>query len=515
MAFPTGWARKCKITIPDANISGNNTNFPLLITEANLPAEMVDGGVNSALNGGGDVRVSGDAAGTIQLSLEVVSFVTGGTPNVELWCNLPTLNTGAAKDIYVWYKKAGEVQPAVTDPFGRNAVWAECHKVFHWEDLTDSTGGTSASNNATTISGGTAITDLATPGYLTSTFPNDADFEAEIVVNSFTSTAWNVVLSVEDTAGNDGLFMMRDGDNANWFLGTTVNSVNSTNIQGPNDVAGLQILSMSIDGVAANDVARFYVNGSASSPASRTQTNGFASVSDLDLVIGTGLYEGSGAGVRSIDSVIEGVFVYKTKRTDGWRATRFNNQSDPATFATGGTPEAVGGGATVTIQSASHALPSDNVSLSQDQNLGVNDSLHSGSSDQVALTQTHSLTISEAIQGHTTGNLTLSQAQTLSLLGSAHGLTSNGVTLSQSHTLTLAEGGHGLTSDELLLTQLHSLVVQNATHGLTNDLGNFFEPIAFTNNPDRTQTIPGTGRTSATTTDDRTTEPTNNQPLRI
>jgi len=156
MAFPTGWQRKCIITIPDAQISGNNSNFPVLLTEANFPAEMLGGGVNSALNGGGDVRFSEDSAGAIPLACEVVSLVTGAVPSAEVWVKLPTINTGTAKTLYVWYKKSGEVQPVVSAPYGRNAVWADYQAVWHLRDTnwTDSSG----NGNDLTLTGTGSIT---------------------------------------------------------------------------------------------------------------------------------------------------------------------------------------------------------------------------------------------------------------------------------------------------------------------------------------------------------------------
>jgi len=152
MAFPTGWGRKQKITIDNTKVSGSGShaNFGMLITLDHLDTEIVDAGSNSALNGGGDIRISTDAAGTTQLAVDVVNFVTNATEGnrrCELWVKVPSVSTSADTDIYIWYKKAGETQPAVTDTFGRNAVWSDELAVYHLENTTDSAGGSSLTTN--------------------------------------------------------------------------------------------------------------------------------------------------------------------------------------------------------------------------------------------------------------------------------------------------------------------------------------------------------------------------------
>ncbi|VAX04180.1 hypothetical protein MNBD_ALPHA03-452, partial [hydrothermal vent metagenome] len=159
MAFPTGWAKKCIITIPDARISGSNTDFSILLTEDNFPVEMLDGGAASALNGGGDVRFSEDSAGLIQLPCEIVSFVTGGTPSAEVHVKLSALNTGADKIFYVWYNKAGEVQPLVTDPFGRNAVYTTEKARYRLQEAGASEGNLTGGTSYDSTKAGTIVAD--------------------------------------------------------------------------------------------------------------------------------------------------------------------------------------------------------------------------------------------------------------------------------------------------------------------------------------------------------------------
>lgn len=147
MAFPTGWNRRGPLVIQNGQVSGSgsHTDLPVLLTEDNFDSEIFDAdGSNPAQNGGGDLRFSSDSAGATQLPIDVVSFVTDNDPangTAEVWVKVASVSTSADTTIYVWYNTAGaESQPAVTDTYGRNAVWSDYDGVYHGNDLVDSTG---------------------------------------------------------------------------------------------------------------------------------------------------------------------------------------------------------------------------------------------------------------------------------------------------------------------------------------------------------------------------------------
>ena len=148
----TGWNRKQPITIQSAQVSGSSdlTDFPMLITLDHLNSEIVDGGAYSALNGGGDIRFSSDAAGNNPLPIEVVEFVTSATPanrKCQIWVKVPNVSSSSDTIIYIWYNKAGEVQPVPSSIYGSQAVWSNYHFVSH-DGLYDS-----ASNQYLTVNG--------------------------------------------------------------------------------------------------------------------------------------------------------------------------------------------------------------------------------------------------------------------------------------------------------------------------------------------------------------------------
>lgn len=149
MAFPSGWGRKHAITIDNTKVSGSgsHTNFPVAIGLDHLNTEVVDAGSNSAQNGGADIRFTSDAEGTTQLPLHVVSFVTDATAGNRkclIFVLVPSLSTSADTTIYVWYNNSSASAYAVTDTYGRNAVWAQYEAVIIGNEasgtLVDSTG---------------------------------------------------------------------------------------------------------------------------------------------------------------------------------------------------------------------------------------------------------------------------------------------------------------------------------------------------------------------------------------
>ena len=90
-------------------------------------------------NGGGDLRLSSDEAGTTQLPLHVVSFDTSADTAV-CW-TLPTIDHDADTVIYIWGDNTGETQPAEGVAYGREAVYPAMFGAaynFH-DDVNDAT----------------------------------------------------------------------------------------------------------------------------------------------------------------------------------------------------------------------------------------------------------------------------------------------------------------------------------------------------------------------------------------
>ena len=100
----------------------------------------------SFLNGGGDLRCYTDNTKTTQLPIELVSFVTGSTPEIVVWGLSPLLGVG---DTVYFEKDLTEIsQPPVADTYGRNSVWVDYGFAFNLKGgLADSSGNVPDSTN--------------------------------------------------------------------------------------------------------------------------------------------------------------------------------------------------------------------------------------------------------------------------------------------------------------------------------------------------------------------------------
>jgi len=130
MAF--GYTR----TLP--TITGSHSDFSVLLVAGSFPTAAVNGGSSSIINGGGNLRAYTDDTTAVQLSLEIVRFVTGGSPDIQVWVKIPSAFTGAT--IYIEADSVATTQPAVGAAFGRNAVWSGYESVLHDGSTLDSTG---------------------------------------------------------------------------------------------------------------------------------------------------------------------------------------------------------------------------------------------------------------------------------------------------------------------------------------------------------------------------------------
>ena len=128
MAFPGDYTRIAEYELP--SITGSHTDFPLYLKYA----DFTSGALASIDDGGGDLRFSSDAAGTNQLPCHVVEFDKVGN-DVEVRIKIPT---GATSEvIHIWGDNTGDSQPAVTDTFGRNAVYSLFTNAFNLRDTAD------------------------------------------------------------------------------------------------------------------------------------------------------------------------------------------------------------------------------------------------------------------------------------------------------------------------------------------------------------------------------------------
>lgn len=338
--------RRCALTTVNAEITGTHTDFGVLFTVDNLPAEMFDSdGSFPAQNGGGDIRFA-DAAGTTLYALDVPDFTTNANPalgTAQLWVPLPNVRASQTDTIYVYYNASGtQSQPAVGAANGRNAVWSDYESVLHFEDATtDATGnsssaGTNVSNSTGTIGGaqdfnGTSSRidlSLATgPG---STLTLQAWFQIDDL------SATRVFVSVGDDSVNNQQMQFRK---------------NLTNIEA-NIWSGSQVI---VTTAATVTTGTWYFG--------HLVVDGGEAVAYLDAVPGTSDTVGFPTNIDRLtagttaDSTpfgrwsgdVDEVRLRYSALSADWIATELASQGDPGAFITVGTPESSGGGPTTIL----------------------------------------------------------------------------------------------------------------------------------------------------------------------
>jgi len=138
--YDTDYSYKKKITIDNTKVSGDETDFPVLIsvTDGDLADEANGGHVKSA-NGYDIIFTNG--AETVKLKHEIERYVnTNGL--LIYWVKVPSLSsTPPSTDIYIYYGKVGVgADPSSTDTWDSNFL-----AVYHMDD-TDGTCDDSTSN---------------------------------------------------------------------------------------------------------------------------------------------------------------------------------------------------------------------------------------------------------------------------------------------------------------------------------------------------------------------------------
>lgn len=569
MAFPVGWGRKQKITIDNTKVSGSgsHSDFIALITLDHLDTEVVDAGANSALNGGGDIRFSSDSAGVTQLACEVVSFVTNATPGNRkciIWVKVPAVSASVNTELYIWYSKASEVQPPATDTYGRNAVWSDYRLVAHLIEAPSIAAGhyldsTGNGNDGTAVALPSASSGKLHDSTVTRTLGDQTvDFPVQIDSGVGAMQAWT---RYDSAVGIRQAYGLHDGQRC--YVGTDAGGLHFVGWGSAYNFTESHGYSTGVyykeDLVFNSGTGLFYVDGALKSGVTSAYTWSGPAYSGVRVL---SRRQASAPSIDLIFNAAQDEFrIADFIPSADWLATEYANQNDPETFATAGTPEAGGGGDTLSINDGAHGHSGDNVTLSQVHSVTIQDSIHDQAADSVTLSQVHTLAsadgahdqtadspvlsqvhplgIADAAHDHSADSASLSQNHTLDSTDSAHSHAADHITLSVGNTLDVQDAAHGLSSDIATLSQVHTLalngglsahsaenvsvsleqlealIILNATHGLRGDEVNLFDPAGFAPHPERIKPASKSDRTLQTRNSNRTNTPINNRTLRI
>lgn len=328
-------------TLP--TITGSHTDFPVLLTAGSFPTAAIDGGASSILNGGGNLRAYTDDTKAVQLPLEPVTFVTGGSPEIEVHVLLPIATTGST--IYLEADDSVMSQPPVTSTYGRNAVWVDYELVTHNSTATpiDSSGKRSytITGTLTSVTGeigqANQFTGTQAVQELNSTVTTPTTFTLQSIKKGTTQNQKILHISQGTTLNGSHYLDHRNGRNR--FI-----VANSVVANGSVPTNSFEFLTGVYDGT----VGRLYEAGlqvgttNYNSPLVNTDSFSIGSVSVLN-------------GGEKFTGDIDETRVRFSGLSADWVLTEYDNQSDPANWGTSSAwVDGGGGGPTTHLKTLSY-----------------------------------------------------------------------------------------------------------------------------------------------------------------
>lgn len=322
-----------KATVNASDVPSTQTNFPSYVDLSRV-------GITT-LAEAQSVRVYADSAKTTEWAREIVSAT-------EMHVKIPSLTSTV--EIYVQWDGVS-ADYAVTDTYGRNAVWSDYRAVYHYQTLTaDSTVNAYTTTNFNSVGQATGklngqAADFGatnTNKYLTTTN------NLSITGGNITMSCWFSQVGVK-SSGTQGVYLHQGdaGTDVEYYImaqnsGGTPQMVlfrvkqnianNEVRFNYEPGNQGWQFWTLTYDGTNV----RGYQNGAkkgttaSSGNGASAGVSGFRAAANLNAV--SSLASGSLDEVRVSASV----------RSDNWITTEYNNQSDEAGFW--GTWTDVGGG---------------------------------------------------------------------------------------------------------------------------------------------------------------------------
>lgn len=352
--FDATYGFKKKITILAAQVAGDETDYPVLIsvTDANFKTTGNGGNVEHA--SGWDMIYTNSAEDT-QLSHEIQRFVAASGEIIH-WVKIPSLNSVVNTEIYVYYGKAGVgADPSTT------ATWNSSFEMVHHMH-----GANAAGSDDSTANGNDVTAELGDPTYQqTGKIGYAVDFDgtldslsiADDDTLSFGDGADDVAFSISTwiymddatnfilcgkgtTAAREYVMYIQAADKhlltvndnvGTAFLATTANNAYTGDqsswiyvvgtYDGSSNVAGLNIYRNNAETLPVTDTSNAYT-------AMHNQTGIFR--------IG---------GTLSYDSVTNGKIdefrVARAERGINWITTDYNNQNTPGDFVSWGNEEEI------------------------------------------------------------------------------------------------------------------------------------------------------------------------------
>jgi hypothetical protein len=341
-------------TLP--TITGSHSDFPVLLKTVDFPSAAIDGTANAIDNGGGNLRAYTSDTKTTQLPVDVVVFVSSGSPEAIVWVKIPTAATSST--IYIEADSVETSQPAVGAAFGRNSVWSDFELIIHSGTTTDSAG-----NHSPSVVGSPSLSPVAWgDGYQLNTsaeyvqIPHatalniEKNYSIDLWINpQFSPTTSQVYVDKVNSSNSNGFRMLP----VNNSLRTRHPNLSSPNLDGTDTASITKRISSDMDGTTRRNI-KDGVQLSSDTPTGTVTTN------TEDLYIGHSIaFTGD-----DFEGTLGDFWLSKTSRSVAVKLTEYDNQSSVGAWGTVGTwADSGGGGISITGTTPNYSLSAISASI--------------------------------------------------------------------------------------------------------------------------------------------------------
>lgn len=333
--YNASWLYRVKVTVQSAQVDETATGFPIYVDLSDLPSDFH----TNVKSDGSDIRVT-ESDGSTEVPREVV-FYDAGADDGELHF-LGGVSASVDTDFYIYYGNAGASEPSTSATYGRNAVWENYHRVYHFhESMVDSSGNQDATNNGSTdvsaqIGKGRdldGVNDQITIGGVAGLVDN---FAIEWIINADETGEpdQRIIAASSLHAPHDFIGFRLNNAGLQAWDGSTWRSFG----QSLSAAAGWQHLCFSYGANSGGSLtAHTMVDGVAGSGGTHSTTADGITYSDTTL----GSTYGGTYGTRG-DYQTDEFRIHKSQPSDDFLTTSYNNLMDVANFISVGTQEVNG-----------------------------------------------------------------------------------------------------------------------------------------------------------------------------
>ena len=321
--YDSGWKNCKKIVIDHTKVSGDQTNFPVLIS--NISTDF------SIAQISGNDFIFLNQTNQTKYNHEIESF-DRSTGTLVAWVNIPYLSSSVDTTIYLYYGNptcGNQQNVAGTWPSDYKAVW-------HMKDVTTSTIADSTINNFTGTKQSTNV-PIETTGRIgkaqdfngaTNTNISTSDVY-NIGTNTFTMSVWLKTKSTVDSGfilcntGASIRFVFSIHTNNTVRLYTRDAGTTPDNLYSPSAVVGDTWYHLVV--IRNGSTSKMYVNGS-------NVVNGAANSGSLDQPGNWRIGSGIGDASQELNATLDEIRVSSAVKSDTWITTEYNNQNSTSTF---------------------------------------------------------------------------------------------------------------------------------------------------------------------------------------